>query len=167
MGKLKFILLAFCAIICFGACSDSDDYGMEFSSTGLYFQWGGEPQTISYTTTNVTSVAVKSITSGWKCDINQTAQTMTITPPAEPETDADRDKMRDCDIMFTITSKKGDTTTYSIDCYITGDKLNLLNSDGKYANSYVLSKPMTAYLLDISRNGAGEPLAGVSGAKIV
>ena len=96
MGKLKFILLAFCAIICFGACSDSDDYGMEFSSTGLYFQWGGEPQTISYTTTNVTSVAVKSITSGWKCDINQTAQTMTITPPAEPETDADRDKMRDC-----------------------------------------------------------------------
>ena len=161
MRKLKLILFAFCTIIFFSACSKSDDYGMEFSATGLYFQWGGEPQTITYTTTNVTSVAVKTITNGWKCDINQAAHTMTITPPAEPETDTDRNKMRDCDIMFTITSKKGDTTTYTIDCYIIGDTISLLNDGGKYANSYVLSKPMTAYLLDVSRNGAGEPLTGV------
>lgn len=167
MGKLKFILFAFCAIICFGACSDSDDYGMELSSTGLYFQWGGEPQTISYTTKNVTTVAVKTITSGWKCDINQTAQTMTITPPAEPETDADRDKMRDCDILFTITSKSGDTTSYSMDCYIIGSMNNLINEGGKYANCYVLTEPMTAYLLDVSCNGGGETLSAISAVKIL
>ena len=77
MRNLKFILFAFCALIIFGACSKKYDYGMDLSATGLYFQWGGEPQTITYTTTNVTAVAVKSITNGWKCDINQTAKTIT------------------------------------------------------------------------------------------
>ena len=99
MRTLKFLLLAACAVICFGACSDKDDYGMEFSSTGLYFQWGGEPQTISYTTVNATSVEVKKITTGWTCTINQSAKTITVTPPADPGTEEERDKSRECDIM--------------------------------------------------------------------
>lgn len=140
---------------------------MEFSSTGLYFQWGGEPQTISYTTVNTTSVEVKKITTGWTCTINQSAKTITVTPPADPGTEEERDKSRECDIMFTITSKKGDTTTYSIDCYIIGDSVIMLNNGGKYANSYVLTTPMAAYTLDVSHDAAGQALSGVSDVKLL
>jgi uncharacterized protein (TIGR02145 family) len=167
MRNLKFILFAFCALIIFGACSKKYDYGMDLSATGLYFQWGGEPQTITYTTTNVTAVAVKSITNGWKCDIDQTAKTITVTPPAEPQSDSERDKMRECKIMFTVTSTKSEVTTYAIDCYIIGDKVIVLNDGGKYANSYVLTQPMAAYLLDVSHNGAGEAISAVSDVEIL
>ena len=58
---------------------------MEFSSTGLYFQWGGEAQTITYNTVNAASVELKEAEDGWKCTINQSARTITITPPADPD----------------------------------------------------------------------------------
>lgn len=140
---------------------------MEFSSTGLYFQWGGEAQTITYNTVNAASVELKEAEDGWKCTINQSARTITITPPADPGTESGRDKMRDADIRFTLTSKKGKANSYTIKCYIIGDSVVLINQDGKYANCYVLTTPMAAYSLDVSRNGGGQALNNVSDVKIV
>ena len=57
---------------------------MSFSKMGLYFQWGGEPQTISYTTIDALSLELKSATEGWTATINHAANTITITPPQDP-----------------------------------------------------------------------------------
>lgn len=167
MRKLKFLLLAACAGICFGACSDKDSFSIEFSKMGLYFEWGGQAQTISYTTHNAASVELKSATEGWTCTMDKSAQTITITPPKDPETEDGRDKQREADIVFTLTGKSGDSTTYTINCYIIGDQMVMLNAGGKYANSYVLTIPKAAYSLDVSCNGGGQPISGINDAKIV
>lgn len=167
MKKLKFILLAACAVFLFGACSNKDEYGVEFSKTGLYFEWSGEPQTVSYVTKNVALMTLKSATTGWTCNLNQSARTVTITPPAKPESESSQDEQRDADIVFTITSKEGKTSQYTLDCYIIGDKMTMINADRKFANSYVLTTPKTAYTLDVSCNGGGEPISGIEDVQIV
>lgn len=160
MKNFKLILLTFGVALIFGACSNKDNYGVTFSQMGLYFQWGGESQTISYTPTNIASIELKSATSGWTCKLNQQARTITITPPADPDTDSVRDEQREGDIVFTVTSKKGKTSQYTIDCYIIGDSMVFLNAGGQYANSYVLTTPKAAYSLDVTHNGAGQSLSG-------
>ncbi|MBQ5843625.1 MAG: hypothetical protein IIW52_02050 [Alistipes sp.] len=167
MKILKFILPVLYLGVALSSCSDNDDFSMEFSQMGLYFQWGGEPQTISYNTVNAASVEMKSVTDGWTCNLDTTKRTITITPPTDPGTDSGREAMREADIRFTITSKSGKSASYTIDCYIIGDSVIFLNDGGKYANSYVLTSPMSAYTLDVSRNGGGQTLSGVAGAKIV
>ena len=163
MKSLKFILLAACAVLCFGACSKKSDYSMEFSANGLYFQWGGQSQTISYTTVNTSSVTLKSATTGWTCTINEAARTITVTPPVEPEKDSDKDEQRHGEMVFTVTAK-GDsskTSLYTLKCYVVGDEVILLNAGGTDANCYVITEPMEAYSLDVTRNGGGQPLSGV------
>ena len=167
MKNLKFILLALCAVVGFSACSNKEGFTVEFSATGLYFQWGGEPQTISYNTVNVSSIALKSATTGWTCTVDTSARTVTVTPPADPGTDSGREESREADIVFTVTSKNGDTTTYTINAYVVGDSVIYLNEGGKYANSYVLTTPMALYTLDVSRNGGGQALASVCDVKIL
>ena len=169
MKSLKFILLAACAVLCFGACSKSDDYSMEFSANGLYFQWGGQSQTISYTTINAASVTLKSATTGWTCTIDEAAHTITITPPVEPETESAKDEQRQGDMVITLISKQGSekTSLYTIKCYIVGDEIIMLNAGGEDANCYVITEPMEAYSLDVSRNGGGQPISGVNDVIIV
>ena len=80
---------------------------MSFSKKGLYFQWGGEPQTISYTTIDAVKVELSKATEGWTATLNTAANTITITPPQDPGTDEKRDKMRDADFKFVITGESG------------------------------------------------------------
>ena len=140
---------------------------MTFSESGLYFQWGGEAQTISYVTKDAKSVALKSTTDGWTCKLDTTTRTITITPPADPMDEDKRDAMRDADIRFTLTANSGETSTYTVDCYIIGDSMNYVNDGGKFANSYVLTQPKSAYVIDLSKDGAGRALSGVADAVIL
>lgn len=167
MKHLKFSLFAICALLLLGGCSNKKEMTLSFSESALYFQWGGEAQTISYTATNLASITVKSKTAGWECVLNTTAQTVTVTPPKDPGNVTDRDTMRDCDIVFNLTAKNGDTSTSTFDCYIIGDSMIFVNEGGKYANSYVLTSPKSAYVIDVSKSGGGQPLSGVVDATIV
>ena len=162
MKSLKFILLAACAVLCFGACSKKSDYSMELSANGLYFQWGGQSQKVSYTTVNSSSVTLKSSTTGWTCTIDEATRTITVTPPAEPETESAKDEQRHGEMVFTLTAKDGEKTSlYTLHCYVVGDEIVMLNAGGKDANCYVITEPMEAYSLDVARNGGGQPLSGV------
>ena len=140
---------------------------MTFSKTGLYFQWGGEPQTISYTTQDAVSIELKSVTDGWTCELNKSARQVTITPPQDPVDEDKRDSMRNGEAKFTITSESGLTSTYTVDCYIIGDSMISINGNNNYANSYVLTTPKAAYVFDVSKNGAGQAIAGIDSAVIV
>ena len=138
---------------------------MSFSQTGLYFQWGGEPQTITYTIVDAEKLELNSVTEGWTATIDQSAHTITITPPADPQTEEKRDAMRDAAIKLLLTSPSGTTSYYTVNAYIVGDSILSINGNGEYANSYVLTIPKVAYKFDVSRNGAGQVLANVADAK--
>lgn len=167
MKTLKTIFIAICSVIVLGSCSDTENPGLSFSQQGLYFQWGGEPQTISYTTIDVTKVELNSATEGWSATVDQSAQTITVTPPSDPGTDDKRDTMRDADLKFMITAPSGTTSYYTLNAYIVGDSIIAITAAGQYANSYVLTSPKSAYLFDVTKNGAGQPLSGVAGAKVL
>ncbi len=149
------------------SCSDKKDVGMELSKTGLYFQWGGAAQVVSYTTVNATSVTLKEATEGWNCEIDQRLRTITITPPKDPGVESERESLREAEIKLALTSNKGDISSYIINCYIIGDSIVAVNANGAYANSYVLTEPKSAYTMDVSRNGGGQSLLGVVDVKIV
>lgn len=167
MRTLKTIFLLLCSVILLGACSHKENLGMSFSKMGLYFQWGGEPQTISYTTIDAVSLELKSATEGWTATINHAANTITITPPQDPGDEDKRDTMREADIKFAITGESGTTSYYTVNAYIIGDSLIALGSNGEYANCYILTTPKTAYTLDVTKNGAGQALSGVADAKVL
>ena len=167
MRKFCYLLIAVCAVLALDSCSKKKDFSFQFSKMGLYFQWGGEPQTVAYTGSNIVSVELKKATEGWTCTVDQSKRTITVTPPQDPGAQDKREQMREADITFTVKFKKGDSSTYTIDCYIIGDEIILLNEGGKYANCYVLTSPMTAYSLDVSKNGGGQVLSGVKDAKII
>ena len=77
------------------------------------------------------------------------ARTLTITPPAMPSGATDRDEMRDCEIKFDLTADNGETSITTYKGHIIGDSMIFLNDGGKYANSYVLTSPKSAYVFDV------------------
>lgn len=140
---------------------------MSFSKNGLYFQWGGEPQTVSYTTIDAISLELKTSTEGWTVTLDTAANTITITPPQDPGTEEKRDKMRDGEFKFVVASEEGVTSYYTLYAYIVGDSLIMLGANGQYANSYILTTPKTAYALDLTKDGKGQTISGVAGVKIL
>ena len=140
---------------------------MSFSKNGLYFQWGGESQTVSYTTKDAVSLELKTSTEGWTATLDTAANTITVTPPQDPGTEEQRDKMRDAEFKFLLTGESGTTSYYKLYAYIVGDSLIVLGANGEYANSYVLTSPKTAYALDLTKDGKGQNIAGVVGVKIL
>ena len=167
MKRLKFIFVALCSVILFAGCSNEETPGLSFSHNGLYFQWGGEPQVVTYTTVDIEKVEFKSSTEGWTATVDQSTNSVTITPPAEPETEEKRDAMRDAEVKIVATSPSGVTSYYTIYAYIIGDSIIYPNASGQYANCYVLTKPKSAYKLDVTRNGAGQALAAVADVEIL
>lgn len=140
---------------------------MSFSKNGLYFQWGGESQTVSYTTKDAVSLELKTSTEGWTATLDTAANTITVTPPQDPGTEEQRDKMRDAEFKFLLTGESGTTSYYKLYAYIVGDSLIVLGANGEYANSYVLTSPKTAYALDLTKDSKGNTLTGVAGVKIL
>lgn len=164
LQQLTFVLLSL-VLIC--SCSDGGGYAVQFENTGMYFQWGDEPQKLKFTSNNVSSVEVNDITDGWKCDVNFKERYIEVTPPEDPIDEAKRDAMRRATITFTVFSLKGDGSKYTISCYIVGDKVIYVNPNGEYANCYLIMEPVTAYTIDISRNGGGRELSGVVDVKVL
>ena len=81
MRKFCYLLIAVCAVLALDSCSKKKDFSFQFSKMGLYFQWGGEPQTVAYTGSNIVSVELKKATEGWTCTVDQSKRTITVTPP--------------------------------------------------------------------------------------
>lgn len=167
MKKLQLLLSLLVAMFVAASCSKSDGYAVQFEKTGLYFQWGGEPQKLSFTANNVNSVVVNEITDGWKCDVHFKERYVEITPPADPIDETKRDAQRRATINFTVFSTKGDGSKYTISCYILGDKVVYVNPNKEYANCYVLTTPVSAYTLDVSCNGGGRTLEGVAEVEVL
>lgn len=167
MKTLKTLLLALATILIAASCNKEEEFSLSFQQTGHYFKWGGNAVNISYTSTNVVSVELKKITENWSCEINHAARIITITPPADPGTEDERNELRTGSLSLTVTSEKGNTSTYALTLYIIGDNEIVLNDGGKYANCYVATEPITVYTLDVTHNGGGKPISGIESVKIL
>lgn len=167
MKNLKFLLIAAFAALAMGACDKDDSHSVSFEKLAYYFKWGGEPQVAEYTSVNVASIVVKSVSDGWACEVDHAARTVKITPPKDPVDEAQRDKLRNGSATLNVIAENGEASKYTFNFYIVGDKSVHLNPNGEYANSYVVNEPTTLYSLDVSANGAGEPLSGVEDVKML
>ncbi|MBR2961647.1 MAG: hypothetical protein IKC42_01280 [Alistipes sp.] len=167
MKKFQRLTLVLLSMILACACSDSDGYSIQFDTTGMYFQWGDEPQKLSFAANNVSSIEVNEITDGWKCDVHFAERCIEVTPPEDPIDEALRDAKRRATITLTVFSTKGDGRKYTVSCYIIGDKVVYVNPNKEYANCYVLTTPVSAYTIDIACNGGGRELSGVVDVKVL
>lgn len=91
MKKLKLLSCLVVAIFGLISCNKNESYRVTFPQTGFYFKWGGSAQTVSYSKHNITSVEVTSVSDGWTCVVNAAANTVTITPPEDPNDDEKRE----------------------------------------------------------------------------
>lgn len=167
MKSLKSLLWIITPLLLLASCKQEDTFSLDFSQTGYYFKWGGDAVTITYGSTNVINVEMKKISEDWQCSVDHASRTITITPPADPGSEEKRNELRTGTLTLTATSEKGGTSTYALTLYIIGDNEILLNEDGKYANCYVASQPVTVYTLDVSCDGGGNPLPTIDDVKIL
>lgn len=164
--------LLLCTVIiaaALSACSKKkESFGLTFPKTAYYFEWGGEAQSDSFSTKNVSSVSVSSISDGWKFDISLTTLKYTVTPPAEP-TEADKkESMRTGTAQISVVSHKGETSKYILTFYIIGDHTIDFNSgEAGYANCYVATTPYALYTFDATKAGNGGRKVEAKSAEIV
>ena len=167
MKTLKTLLLAITTIFIAASCNKEDDFSLSFQQTGYYFKWGGNTINVTYTSTNVAKVELKKISDKWSCEVNHAARLITITPPADPGTEEERNDLRTGSLTLTVTSDKGETSTYALSLYIIADNEIMLNEGGKYANCYVATEPVTVYTFDVTRNGGGQTISNIETVKIL
>lgn len=155
MKKLKFLLCTLVAIVGLMSCNKNESYSVTFPQTAFYFKWGGAAQTVAYSTHNISSIEVKSVTEGWTCVIDKAAGTVTVTPPEDPADDKKREDMRTGTAKLTAASDKGSNANYVLTFHIIDNAEVNLNENNRYANCYVVSTPYALYTFDAKIAGGG------------
>lgn len=155
MKKLKLLSCLVVAIFGLISCNKNESYRVTFPKTGFYFKWGGSAQTVSYSKHNITAVEVTSVSEGWTCVVNAAANTVTITPPEDPNDDEKRESMRTGTANISAVSEKGNSAKYVLTFHILDNAEVNLNENGEYANCYVVSTPYALYTFDAKVAGSG------------
>lgn len=157
---MKNLKLAACIImvaIGMSSCSkDKESFGLTFRQTGYYFKWGGDAQSDSFSTKNVSAISVTAVSEGWNFTIDLPTLQYTITPPTEPAEADKKESMRTGTASISVISHKGETAKYVLTFYIIGDHAVNFNEGGKgYANCYVATQPYALYSFDATKIGNG------------
>lgn len=156
MRKIKYSLLLLLALVVAESCNKSKEPSIVLDKNALYFaEWGASPQTISFVPTNTVRVAQVSISDGFECSIDN--QRHIITVAAKGADDGKNDALATNGMLHVnALSKEGDTTGYTIYLYICGTVE--LDSDAKYANSYIVSQSNVRYTFDAKHKPDGTAL---------
>lgn len=168
MKNLKFLLCIIVATLALGACNKKkESFGVTFSKTAYYFKWGGEAQTDSFSTKNISAINVTDVTDGWKLDISLPTLKYTITPPEEPEDAQKKESMRTGTAKISVVSQKGETAKYVLTFYIISDHYINFNETQGYANCYVATTPYALYTFDATKAGNGGRTIAPASAEVV
>ena len=163
MKRMRFLFSAVAILAIMASCNKEESYSVSFEQTGYYFKWGGEPQTYHYTTHNVSSISVSTVTEGWTCTVDNASMSITITPPEDPGTEAEREELRTASAQINAVSQKGNTAQYLLNFYIIGDSDIRLDESSTYANCYVATVPGALYTFDATVKGpSGERIPTAS-----
>ena len=166
--RTKILLLALFMCTLLPSCSKKEEASLLFSRTTLFFKWGDSPQSVTYIADRAVMVKVTDITTGWTCTVDESNQTVTITPPEDPVEEAQRTLLKKGMATITATSTKGVLSTYILTSHIVGNNyVDLHNGAKEYANCYVASEAEAVYYLDITKNGMGRELKDVEQVELI
>lgn len=168
MKNLKFLLCIAIVAIGLSACNKKkESFGLTFHKTAYYFKWGGETQTDSFSTKNISAINVTSVSDGWTFTIDLPTLKYTVTPPAEPTDTDKKESMRTGTATISVISHKGETARYVLTFYIIGDHAIDLNDGQHYANCYVATTPYALYSFDATKTGNGSHTIAPEGVKLL
>ena len=150
------------ALLGYSCSKGESDYTLTFTSPALFFNYG-QTQSVTYSASNVGSFSISSTPAGWEAKLDESTRTVTITAPdtLDESEDEDGNSVKPVANGTLVLRGYSGETLVSTSLYISiGDVVDMA---GKYANSYILSKPQTAYRISAARpdGSAVENIASV------
>lgn len=141
----------------FISCGDDDVTGsLAFDSPAIFFAEGETaPVSVHFSASNLDSFSLTSQPSGWDdIVIDAAARTVTVTPP----TSFDDDEERNGTLTLSGTGRDGASASASLFVGVVGRE----DLSAQRANSYVVNKKETNYLIDVEHRSDGSSLATAS-----
>ena len=143
------------------ACKKDDTCSISFPVNGAFVNGWGQSVTVTFETSNVSSVTVTA-TNGWEGSANLATHTLTVTAPENEEV---KDAKESSTVTITATSPAGKTSTATLNAYIITETVDL-SADGP-SNSYVVTKPNTKYRFSVNFKGETDERLATASAGIV
>ena len=161
------VIILTTAFISYSCSNDGDeDYTLAFTSPAIFFNFGETQSAPLNASGNVHSLTVSSKPAGWEAEINETAGTVKITAPDsldDTEDDNGSSVTPDASGTLVIRGYVGESIV-SASLYLSlGDVVDMA---GQYANSYILTAPLTAYRISAARPD-GSAIENVASVNIV
>ncbi len=153
-----------CAVVAAAAliagCSKDKVSGkLAFDSSAAFLKLGQEV-TIGFSSTHVQSYSVTSKPEGWGDPIiDQTTKTITIVAPVELSDDID--KTGSVVVTGSVNGGSSVSATLFVGIVETSDL------SAKQANSYLVNKPQTNYLIDVMHKGDGKSALATASVAVI
>ena len=163
MRSVKYLIVLMVAVVISVACKKSaaESASLSLERTTLYFNsWQDKtPQTISYTATGATMVAVSSCSAGWNAWVNEATRTITVVAVGANEEGMVEDELsKEGAVVVNALNSDNQPTSYYINVYIASSE-SLDNDGQELANCYVITEPSVCYTFDVKHRPDGQPLA--------
>ena len=161
------VIILTTAFISYSCSNDGDeDYTLAFTSPAMFFNYG-QTQTITFRASgNVNSLTVSTTPAGWQTVLDAATGTVKITAPDTLDETEDEDGKTftpAANGTLVMRGYVGDSVV-SASVYLSlGDVVDMA---GQYANSYILSTPLTAYRISAARPD-GSAIENVASVDIV
>ena len=123
------------------SCKNKETCYLNFPVTAALVADWGESTTLSFTYRNAEVVEVRTITGGWKADLDRAARTVTITAP---ESESAEDAERTGSIHIVAVAKGGDSEGAVISARIVDGVVDL-SANGAQSNCYIVPSPNSKY----------------------
>lgn len=151
MCKLLKNLFIFSALVLATiGCSDDDEYGyITLSQSTLYFTEAGETSSITFATSNMTSVYVYSFPEGWDAWIHLSSKTLYVTAPDDISDDTESD------LSGSVVLSGGTTSGSSTTATLTVDFAERVDINSQVDNSIFLNTPNYIYYFDATQTVPG------------
>ena len=146
MKRFAGLVCAVAAIVFFASCSkDKESGSLSFDSPAVFLS-AGQTVTVGFKSVNLQNLSVTNKPTGWsEPTIDVAAQTLTITAPASFEDD----EVKTGSVVLAGSPKGGS----SVSATLFGGVVNGEDLSEKPANSYIVNKPETNYLISAMHRG--------------
>lgn len=134
------ILIALFAVA-FVSCKNDDVCDLKFPIEAAFVGDWGESTTLKFTYRNAAKLEVRTITGGWKAEVDKATRTLTVTAP-ESETAEEADRVGTIHVV--AVAEGGDSEGAIIYGYIVDGNIDL-SANGSQSNCYVITQPNTKY----------------------
>lgn len=146
MKRFAGLVCAVAAIVFFASCSkDKESGSLSFDSPAVFLS-AGQTVTVGFKSVNLQNLSVTNKPTGWsEPTIDVAAQTLTITAPGS----FDDDEVKTGSVVLAGSPKGGSSVSATLFVgVVNGEDLS-----DKPANSYIVNKPETNYLISAMHRG--------------